>query len=147
MTETSQSQREALRVITEREVVASIIADARELVAELGTGACACLTRVLAAQGFRVLALDRDYAAVADAERVLAKDRLLGEVTLMQADATMLPLRSGSIRTVVAYNAFHHVEDLDRAVAEIARALHPRGRLHERHGTRAAQRLVLLRAA
>lgn len=124
-----RSGTQELRVLSEREVVASLVADRRAHVVEVGVGACACLTVVLADQGFRVLALDRDGPAVVDARRVLAQERLLEVVTLIQADAAALPLRSGSIRTVVAFNTFHHVEALDRAVAEVARVLHPRGRL------------------
>jgi len=128
-TEPGWSQTGEVRLVGEREFVASLVCDTRAPVVEVGTGACACLTLILAAHNFRILAIDRDAAAVADARQVLGGVDLLKRMTLMQADATTLPLRSGSIRTVVAYNALHHTEDMSGTVKEIARVLHPRGRL------------------
>lgn len=129
MAEVQRAESEQLRVVTERELVASLVVDTWAPVVEVGAGACACLTVVLAGQGFRILAIDRNPEAAADARRVLAEAGLLGRVAVAQADAARLPLRPGSIRTVVAFDTFHHVEDLNRAVAEIARVLHPCGRL------------------
>lgn len=129
MTEPGWSQTGEVRLVGEREYVASLVRDTQAPVVEVGAGACACLTLILATHGLRILAIDRDATAVADARRLLGGVDLLKRMTLMQADATTLPLRSGSIRTVVAYNALHHAEDLRGAVAEIARVLHPRGRL------------------
>ena len=54
-----------LAVFNERERVATLIRDPRAPVVEVGAGACACLTQILADQGFRILALDRDAAAAA----------------------------------------------------------------------------------
>ncbi|MBI3989824.1 MAG: class I SAM-dependent methyltransferase [candidate division NC10 bacterium] len=129
MTETRWSQTGEIRPSGEREFVTSLVLDPLAPVVEVGAGGCACLTLVLAGQGLRILAIDRDADAVAYAQRVLAGARFPGMVTLVQADAAALPLQSASIRTVVAYDALHHVEDLRGAVAEIARVLHPRGRL------------------
>lgn len=129
MTEPGWSQTGEVRLVGEREYVASLVRDTQALVVEVGAGACACLTLILAVHGFRILAVDRDAAAVADAQRTLGGVDLLKRMTLMQADATTLPLRSGSIRTVVAYNALHHTEDLSGTVRESARVLHPQGRL------------------
>jgi ubiquinone/menaquinone biosynthesis C-methylase UbiE len=116
-------------LVGEREYVASLVRDTRAPVVEVGAGACACLTLVLAAHNFRILAIDQDAAAVADARKILAGVDLLKQTTPVQADASALPLRSRSIRTVVAYNALHHTEDPWETAMEIARALHPRGRL------------------
>ncbi len=129
ITEPGWSQTGDGRLIGEREFVASLVLDTQAPVVEVGAGACACLTLILAAHDFRILAIDRDAAAVADAQRILGGVDLLKRMTLMQADATTLPLRSGSIRTVVAYNALHHTEDVWGTVREIARVLHPQGRL------------------
>lgn len=129
MTDTRWSQSGEIRLFGEREFVASLIRHVQAPVVEVGTGMCACLTLVLAVHDFRILALDRDADALADARKVLAGVDLLKRMTLIQADATTLPLRSGSIRTVVAYDALHHVEDLRGVLMDIARILHFRGRL------------------
>jgi len=129
MTEPRWSQSGEIRLFGEREFVASLVRDTRAPVVEVGAGACACLTLVLAARNFRILAIDRDAAAVADARQVLAGVGLSEQMVLAQADAGGLPLRSHSVRTVVAYDALHHAEDLWGTVLEIARVLHPRGRL------------------
>lgn len=129
MAETRWSQTGEVRLFGEREFVASLVRDTQAPVVEVGTGMCACQTLILAVHDFRILAIDRDADAVADARRVLAGVDLLKRMTLIQADATTLPLRSGSIRTVVAYDALHHVEDLRGVLMDIARILHFRGRL------------------
>ncbi len=129
MAETRWSQTGEVRLFGEREYVASLIRHTQAPVVEVGTGMCACLTLVLAVHDFRILAIDRDADAVADARRILGGVDLLKRMTLIQADATTLPLRSGSIRTVVAYDALHHVEDLRGVLMDIARILHFRGRL------------------
>lgn len=129
MTEPGWSQTGEARLVGEREYVASLVRDTRAPVVEVGAGACACLTLILATHGFRILAIDRGADAVAEARRVLAGVDLLKQTTPVQADASALPLRAQSIRTVVAYNALHHTEDLWGTALEIARVLHPRGRL------------------
>ncbi len=113
----------------EREFLASLIQDIRQPVLEIGAGACACLTLVLADRGLHILAIDRDAEAVHTAHRTIRGPRLRRQVVLAQADAARLPFRSGSIRTVVAYNALHHADTVHAAVAEIARVLHEAGRL------------------
>jgi ubiquinone/menaquinone biosynthesis C-methylase UbiE len=129
MTEAGWSQTGEVRPVGDREYVASLVRDTRAPVVEVGAGACACLTLILATHGLRILAIDRDADAVAEARRVLVGIDLLKQTTPVQADASALPLRAQSIRTVVAYNALHHTEDLWGTVLEIARVLHPRGRL------------------
>jgi len=124
-----QAEREQLRVLGEREFVASLVRDTQTPVLEIGAGTCACLTLVLAVHDFRILAIDQDAIALPDARKVFAGVDLLRRVTLMQAAAVALPLRPASTRTVVAYDALHHAKDLIGAVSEIANILHPRGRL------------------
>jgi len=113
----------------ERGFLASLIQDIGQPVLEIGAGGCACLTLVLAKRGLRVLAIDRDAKAVTTARRAIPGPRLRRQVVLAQADAARLPFHSGSIRTVVAYNALHHADELRASVAEIARILHRTGRL------------------
>lgn len=129
MAEAGWSQNGEIRLFGEREYVASLVRDTQAPVVEVGAGACACLTLVLAARGLQIVALDRDAGAVADARSVMVGAGLVSSVFLMQADAAALPLRTGNARTMVAYDALHHAEDLRGAVVDIARVLHPRGRL------------------
>ncbi len=128
-TEPGWSQSGEIGLFGERDFVVSLIRDTQAPVVEVGTGMCACLTQVLAVHDFRILAVDRDADALADARKILAGVDLLKRTTLMQADAAALPLGAGSIWTVVAYDALHHTTKLWGTVAEIARTLHPRGRL------------------
>ncbi len=119
----------AVRGGGERGFLASLIRDVSRPVLEIGAGACACLTLVLAKRGLRILAIDRDADAVKKARRTIPGTRLRRQVVLAQADAARLPFQSGSIRTVVAYNALHHADDVRAPVAEVARVLHATGRL------------------
>lgn len=121
--------RRAARGGGERGFLASLIRDVSRPVLEIGAGACACLTLALAKRGLRILAIDIDADAVKKARRTIPGSRLRRQVVLAQADAARLPFRSGSIRTVVAYNALHHADKVRAAVDEIARVLHETGRL------------------
>ncbi len=121
--------RRRTRPDTEREFLASLIQDTARPVLEIGAGACACLTHVLARHGLRVLAIDRDAEAVMTARRSISGRRWRRRVVLVQADAARLPFQSASLRTVVAFNALHHADALRGAVVEIARILHGAGRL------------------
>ncbi len=112
-----------------RAYIASLVGRTPALIVEVGAGACACQTLVLARQGFRVLAIDRDTKAVRRARKTVARARLLGRVDVVRADAAQLPLRAGSADVVVAYCALHHVDKLGAVVRGIAAALRPNGRL------------------
>lgn len=125
----SSEQEDPLQPYGERELAGSLIRDRGAPVVEIGPGTCASLTLVLAAHGFRTLTIDQDAVAVTEARHVLGGAGVLGRVAVVQAEAARLPLRSRSVRTVVAYDALHHATDLRASVAGIARVLHRRGRL------------------
>lgn len=92
---------------------------AQPTVLDLGAGT-GILTRQLVAAGLRVVAVDRSAAMLAQADRSLPR---------AVADATALPIRSGSCGACVAATAFHWFAT-PAAVAEIRRVLDPRhGRL------------------
>ena len=48
---------------------------------------------------------------------------------LLRSDATALPFRSASMRTVVANSVLEHIAQVDRALSEVSRVLQPGGRL------------------
>jgi len=76
-------------------------------------------TRVLRDHGWWPIALE--YGAEGAA---VARERGL---TTVRADARDLPFRSGSIDLVVAFDVLEHINEDDRAMAEIGRVLRPGG--------------------
>jgi SAM-dependent methyltransferase len=78
-------------------------------------------TRVLQAHGWRELVVEYgEEGAVTAAERGLRTIR---------ADGTALPLRSGGVDLVVAFDVLEHIDDDVTAAAEIHRVLRPGGTL------------------
>ncbi|MDP9241120.1 MAG: class I SAM-dependent methyltransferase [Actinomycetota bacterium] len=78
-------------------------------------------TRVLRQHGWRELVVEYgEEGALTAARRGLRTVR---------ADGTALPVRSGGIDLVVAFDVLEHIEDDARAAAEIHRALRPGGTL------------------
>lgn len=89
-----------------------------------GVGVEVLLDRLGARQ---VTAFDLDPAMVERAERRL-RDRLGGAVRLGTGDVTEIDSPAASFDAVVDFGILHHVQDWQRAVAEIARVLRPGGR-------------------
>lgn len=112
-----------------RAYIASLVKPGRTPVVEVGPGKCACLTILLARRGLRVLALDREAEAAGGARRATRRAGLARRVRVVQADAASMPLRPGSVRTVIAYDALHHAIELGRTNRGIAAALRPGGLL------------------
>lgn len=83
-----------------------------------GTGNYAA---ALAAEGWRVLVLDRSPAMIVQAE---AKG-----LATMLADAAALPLADESFDAVMLVSMIHHLDDPALALSEARRVLRPRGRL------------------
>jgi len=76
-------------------------------------------TRVLRSRGWQAVALE--YGAEGAA---IARGR---GIPVMRADATRLPVRSGSLDLVVAFDVLEHIADDETATAEIRRVLRPGG--------------------
>jgi ubiquinone/menaquinone biosynthesis C-methylase UbiE len=91
----------------------------RVLDAGAGTGVFAA--RVAAATGAAVTAIDTSAAMVALAQAA--------GVDAVEADARALPAPAAAFDCVVANWMLYHVPDRDRAIAEAARVLRPKGRL------------------
>lgn len=85
-----------------------------------GEGQVARLARRSGAE--RVIGIDPTIAQVAEAAR------RGGGAAYARAGADRLPVASGVIDVVVACLVFEHIEDLDAAIAEVARVLAPGGR-------------------
>jgi SAM-dependent methyltransferase len=79
------------------------------------------LTRHLAGLGHRMIGIDGSETLVAAARAVAP------EMDLRVADAAQLPLPDGAVDLVVSFMVLQDVDDLDGAVAEIARVLEPGG--------------------
>lgn len=62
-----------------------------------------------------------------DFQRELIERATVGYACRIEADMHVLPLRSASVRTIIAANTLHHAADPARAVAEAARVLEPGG--------------------
>jgi ubiquinone/menaquinone biosynthesis C-methylase UbiE len=77
----------------------------------------------LAQRGHRVIGVDRSAAMLA---RARAK---LPQADFREGDLMALPVDSGSVDAAVCALALVHVADLDGAVAELARAVRPGGRV------------------
>jgi len=82
------------------------------------------LAPVVGADG-HVLGVDRSGAMLG-----LATDRCreLGQVSLAAADATALPVATGTVDAATAVQVYEYVPDVDSALAELHRVLAPDGR-------------------
>lgn len=85
------------------------------VVVDLGCGE-GQLARSLAARGARAVGVDASWAQVTEAAR-------RGSVGAVHADATALPIRSGSVDAAVVCLVWEHVAGIDAAVQEAARVV------------------------
>lgn len=81
------------------------------------------LPRDLKARGYRVIAIDASATLVEHA-READPD---GDYRI--ADGASLPLPDGSVELVTAFMSLHDMDDLNGAIKEAARVLHPNGHL------------------
>ncbi len=101
-------------------LIAASLGDAQRVI-DIGTGEGQA-ARVLAANGVQVWGIDPMGAQVATAiERG-------GGPVYAQGEAAALPFATGSVDGALASLVFEHIDDLDAAIAEIARVLEPGGR-------------------
>jgi SAM-dependent methyltransferase len=100
----------------------ALLPEPGRLTLDLGCGE-GRLSRVLAAAGHRMVGVEASDA-LAEAARAAAPD-----IPVHAADAAALPLEDGSVDLVVASMVLMNLDDLDRAMKEVARVLAPGGRL------------------
>ncbi|RPI21423.1 MAG: class I SAM-dependent methyltransferase [Acidobacteria bacterium] len=74
-----------------------------------------------------VTSVDIDYAEQGFARLNVAYEGLSDRVRFLQADATRLPFRDATFRTVVSVNALHHFRDWRPLLSEVVRIMHPQG--------------------
>jgi 2-polyprenyl-3-methyl-5-hydroxy-6-metoxy-1,4-benzoquinol methylase len=99
----------------------------------------------LARRGYRVLGLDFS-AAILEPARQAAKDAgLAGRIEFQQGDLTALSLPTASLRRIVCWGVLMHVPAVEKAVAELARALAPGGTLVVSEGNMRSVQAVKLR--
>jgi len=79
------------------------------------------IARALAQQGSEVLGIDPTQMHID-----IANERA-GGPTYLLGGATQLPVEDGSMDAVVACLVFEHIDEMDAAVAEVARVLRPGG--------------------
>ncbi len=98
-----------------------------ETVLDVGTGPGILIpyVRRLVGPSGRVLAFDLAWAMTLEARKKCHPP----QAAVVQADVHWLPCRSGAFDRVLCFAAFPHFDDPSRAVAEMARALKPGGRL------------------
>ena len=113
----------------ERSFALSLIKHPREPVLDVGTGDCACVASVLAGNGTRVVALDKDHETLLDARICLGALGVKRTVRLVQDDITASGLGSNSFHNVVCFNVLHHIAHLGDALAELHRVLASGGRV------------------
>ena len=90
-----------------------------------GTGRYSRLLRGMLPDGSLLAASDVSAAMLAELQAVHDGD---GQVIPLRCAAEQLPVRTGSLDLVTAFNSVHHF-DLGRFLAEVARALRTGGRL------------------
>jgi SAM-dependent methyltransferase len=85
---------------------------------------------MMARFGYEVVAADPDRAALDNARRRPHFDpgRIDGSIGVVGAVAEHLPFADRSFDGALAFHVMHHVDDLRRAVAEVARVLKPGAR-------------------
>ncbi|MGA9279101.1 class I SAM-dependent methyltransferase [Ilumatobacter sp.] len=79
------------------------------------------ISRLAAAQGARVVGVDPTWNCVR-----VAQERG-GGAAFARAGAARLPFADGTFDAVVACLVFEHIDDVDAAIAEVARVLEPGG--------------------
>lgn len=113
----------------ERTLLLSFLKYPEDAVLDVGTGDCACVASLLAAQEIAVVASDADAETVGAAENFLRQKGLWQQVYLIQDDITASRLGSGSFLNIVCFNVLHHVPEWQKALAELDRILARGGRL------------------
>jgi SAM-dependent methyltransferase len=98
-------------------------------VLEVGAGIGTFSARLLGAGAQELLLIEPEDACVAELERRFAGDPRVEVRAELLPDAPSLSGREGTFDFALSQNVFEHIEDDHAAVAAVARALRPGGRL------------------
>ena len=112
---------------------------------DVGTGACACMARILARCHLRVTAIDSAPIAVHFAE-IFAATRALGRwLDVQRVDASRMPFADGSYGLVLAFDALGHTTKPEDVLTEMFRVCAPDGLVliteYNRRGRKATRHL------
>ena len=88
-------------------------------VLDIGMGECGCMSFYLARRGFHVVGIDRSPKAVHDSRKSAAKKRFKGTFTAKKANAERLPFHHDEFDAVVAFNSFHHMDNIRKVIYEM----------------------------
>lgn len=112
---------------------------------DVGTGACACMARILARCHVRVTAIDSASVAVHFAENVVAARALGRWLDVRRVDAAHMPFSDGSYGVVLAFDALGHSPAPQEVLNEMFRVCSPGGLVlvteYNRRGRRATRHL------
>jgi arsenite methyltransferase len=102
-----------------------------EVAADIGFGGGLALEDLLekVAPGGHVHGIEVSKTALARARRKFRRDLSKGTLTLQAGTLTELPLATDSLDAAITVNTVYFVEQLDRALAELARVVRPGGRV------------------
>jgi arsenite methyltransferase len=111
--------------------VAATGLDAGQAAADIGFGGGVGLRSLLDGVGAdgHVHGVEVSDTMLAVARRRFVEDVAAGRLSLHAGDLVDLPLESGSLDAAITVNTVYFVQNLERAFAEIARALRPNGRV------------------
>lgn len=101
--------------------VARLACQQRGRVLDVGTGACACMARILAHCRLHVTAIDYTSSAVRFAEQVAALRSLRRWIDVRHVDAARMPFDDASYAAVVAFDALGHSSVPELILAEMFR--------------------------
>jgi ubiquinone/menaquinone biosynthesis C-methylase UbiE len=112
---------------------------------DVGTGACACMARILARCHLRVTAIDSAAVAVHFAENFAATRALSRWLEVRREDAAHMPFADGSYGLVLAFDSLGHSTKPERVLTEMFRVCAQDGLVliteHNRRGREATRHL------
>jgi arsenite methyltransferase len=111
--------------------VDALAIDPGETVADVGFGGGVGLPMLLERVGGSgtVYGVEVSDEMLDHAKRQFSREVGLGTLHLLRSSMTELPLDEGALDAAITVNTMYFVPDLDLACAELARVLHPQGRL------------------
>ena len=108
------------------DIVGRLGAPADATILDAGCGSCA-KSILLAARGFRVVAMDYSASALALATETVRAHGVGDRIMMQQGDLLNLPFKDCEFQYAVCWGVLMHVPELQRALAELTRVLAPGG--------------------